>query len=488
MKTKTPFLPGISAKFYGRHKRRQLEELRKIRENTLANSITDLGVLFSDVLPVEWLEKTATDVRKRTFTQVLVFWAWTSQILEQNESCARSLTLIQNWYCKAGLKLPVFDTSGYCKARKRLPMEFLDAIEEKVSSHANARVEDHHLWYGHRLKAIDGTSVKLMDTVENQKAYAQPSSQKKGCGFPKMGVVGVLDLAQGTLCDFITCKWQQHDIKGLYQLFSSFNPGDVVIGDRAFCSYELFALLKKYEVDSVMRVHQRRDAKTDWRKGKKLGPNSRLVEWKKPPKPGKSGLSQSEWEALPETMSIRLVKVKGKTRDGKENVMYLATTLLDAEQYPSEEIALLYAERWQIEVKFRDIKTTMNLEILRVKTPEMARLSMRMIQIVYNLIKSKQAGAIQGEAIQLDEIGFKGTLDVINENRSRFHDLANRPQLLARENKKLDARLRERIILIRPFRQEPRAIKTRPKPYQYLTRSRKEFVEIQHKSRYRKAA
>jgi hypothetical protein len=327
-----------------------------------------------------------------------------------------------------------------------------------------------------------------MDTPENQNTYAQPSSQKEGCGFPKMGVVGVLDLAQGTLCDFITCKWQQHDAKGLYQLSESFNPGDVVIADRAFCGYELIAHLKSRNVESVMRVHQRRDAKTDWRKGKKLDANSRLVEWKKPPKPGKSGISQSEWEALPETMSIRLVKVKGKTRDGKENIMYLATTLLDAEQYPSEEIALLYAERWKIEVKFRDIKTTMNFEILRVKTPEMAHLSIRMIQIVYNLIKSKQAGAIQGEAIQLDELGFKGTLDVINENRSRFHDLANRPRLLAGGNEKLDERIRERIILIRPFRQEPRAIKTRPKPYQYLTKPRHEFIEIQHKSHYRKAA
>lgn len=270
MNKKTNFLPGISPKFYGRHKRRQLEVLRIARGKVLAESITDLGVLFSNVLPVEWLEKTASDRRKRIFPQVVTFWAWASQILEQNESCAKALTLIQNWYCSAGLDLPAFDTSGYCKARKRMPTEFLDAIVGKIESHAEARVEDHHLWYGHRLKAIDGTSVKLMDTVDNQSAYAQPSSQKKGCGFPKMGVVGVLDMAQGTLCDFITCPWQQHDAKGLYELGNSFKPGDVVIADRAFCGYELIANLQGLEVDSVMRVHQKREAKLDWRKGKNL--------------------------------------------------------------------------------------------------------------------------------------------------------------------------------------------------------------------------
>jgi len=303
-----------------------------------------------------------------------------------------------------------------------------------------------------------------------------------------MGVVGVLDMAQGTLCDFITCPWQQHDAKGLYELSNSFKPGDVVIADRAFCGYELIANLQGREVDSVMRVHQKREANLDWRKGKKLDPDSRLVTWEKPPKRGKSGLSKSEWEQLPETMTIRLVRMQSKTRDGKKQTMYLATTLLDASQYPTKEIALLYAERWKIEVKIRDIKTTMNFEMLRVKTPEMAHLTMRMIQIVYNLLKVRQAGAIEGEAIQLDEIGFKGTLDVINENRNRFQKLADRPRVWAKESAKLEARIRERIIMIRPFRHEPRAIKTRPKPYQYLTKPRHKFIEIQHKSRYRKAA
>ena len=113
---------------------------------------------------------------------------------------------------------------------------------------------------------------------------------------------------------------------------------------------------------------------------------------------------------------------------------------------------------------------------------------MRMIQLAYNLLKAKQGEAIRGEPILIDEIGFKGTLDVINENRSRFERLANRPRLLAVENDKLDERIRERILTIRPLRQEPRAIKTRPKPYQYLTEPRHEFKEIQHRSRYKKAA
>ena len=99
------------------------------------------------------------------------------------------------------------------------------------------------------------------------------------------------------------------------------------------------------------------------------------------------------------------MKVAVPGRDGKKVPIYLVTTLIDAGDYPTAEIALLYAERWRIEVNIRDIKTTMNFEMLRVKTPEMARKTIKIIQIAYNLVKARQAEAIRGEAIQLEEIG-----------------------------------------------------------------------------------
>ena len=126
---------------------------------------------------------------------------------------------------------------------------------------------------------------------------------------------------------------------------------------------------------------------------------------------------------------------------------------------------MLYAERWKIEVKFRDIKTTIGLELLRVKSPEMARKSMRMACVSYNLVKALQMEALVGQPYVMDEIGFKGTLDVRAEFRTGFIGLANRPRLLEFEREKVLARLRKRLLFIRPGRSEPRAIKTRPKCY-----------------------
>ena len=489
MKKTTKFLPGFSTKLYGRNKRSQLQAAQIEREKLRAQSISDLGNLFDDILPAERLEAASSlgpgKRRRRLFPQVVVFWAWMSQLLEFNACCNKALTLIQSFYANTGDRLPSFNSACYCRARKALSHEFLDQVEELLEQYAESRVEDSQLWYGHRLKAIDGTSVRLMDTEENQKEYPQPNTQKEGCGFPVMGIVGVLDLGRGSIDSYVECKHSEHDAVGAWRLRNQFSSGDVVIADRAFCSYGLIASLLQNNVQSVMRLHQKR--KVDWRQGKRIDSNSRIITWKKPTMQSKSGISPEEWRKLPKTLKIRLVRLRAKSRDGKRRTIYLASTLLESE-YPTEEIAALYAERWKIEVKFRDIKTTMQLEELRVRTPEMARKTMRMVQLTYNLIKARQSDAVKGSEICLDDLAFKDTIDTINEFRSNFRNLLEHPRLIAKERSKLECLLAERTLRIRPGRSEPRAMKLRPKPFQYLTSKRSEFKEILHRSRYKKAA
>ena len=210
--------------------------------------------------------------------------------------------------------------------------------------------------------------------------------------------------------------------------------------------------------------------------------------WTKPPVPGDCGITREQWEALPDTMDVRIVRTRATDRDGRPKWLYVATTLTDAEAYPSEEVALLYAERWKIEVKFRDIKTTMKMEMLRTKSPEMARKTVRIMATAYNLVKAIQMNAVEGEPVVIDEIGFKGSLDVINEFRSQFRGAGKQPRLLELKLRSMGERIVERILRIRPGRSEPRATKLRPKPCQYLTKTRAEFREIPHRSHYRAAA
>jgi hypothetical protein len=489
VKTKTPLLPGFSSQLYGRAKRRQLEALRLRRDLLVRESISDYGALFSDILPPVAVDAASSDARRSRFPQAVTFWAWAGQILECNASCARAVTLVQSWCEQAQLPPPSADTSAYCKARRRLPESFLEELGGHVRDYAGRRAAGRCGWEGHRLKAIDGSSVRLMDTPKNQAEFPQPSTQKEGCGFPVMGFAGVLDLDKGTLETYHLHRHEAHDTGAAHALLGSFDPGDVVVADRAYCSYALIASLKQERgADSVMRLHQSRSGKLDWRKGRRQGKDSRLVIWKKPKRGTLAALDKAEWAGLPAELEMRYVRVRARSRAGKMRNLYIATTLTDTQKYPDEKIAALYMERWKIEVKFRDIKTTLGLEAFNVRTPEMAAKTMRMVQVTYNLLKAIQSESIRGSGEELDAIGFKATVDVIAEFRGRFLELKGKPRLRARAMARLEERIVERKLDIRPGRTEPRAVKLRPKGYQLLTKPRGEFIGIDHRSRYKKSA
>ena len=145
MKQNTPFLPGLSTQLSGRTPRRQIEAYRLFRERVLSESICDYAQLFSQILPVETLADAEGAVRKRSYPEVITFWAWISQLLEENASCAKAVTLVQRWYKDAGLIVPACGTSSFCRARKRLSEDFLDKVADASSSFVEARLEEHNL-------------------------------------------------------------------------------------------------------------------------------------------------------------------------------------------------------------------------------------------------------------------------------------------------------------------------------------------------------
>ena len=100
---------------YGKAKRSAQEVIRRIRLKALRGSLSGCGQLFEDVLPAEFLLENDKTKRNRHFGAIPVFWAWLGQILEQNASCSRALSLIQAWCAGAGLEPPVGDTSSYCR-------------------------------------------------------------------------------------------------------------------------------------------------------------------------------------------------------------------------------------------------------------------------------------------------------------------------------------------------------------------------------------
>lgn len=481
-----PFLSGFPTQLCGSIRRRLQDVIADKRRALADSSIATYAMQFSHILPAEFLQGLSVSKRIRQYCNVTVFWAWLAQILEANASLSKGVSLIQAWCKDAGLPAPGMDTGAYSRGRGRLPMEFLEAVNQQVNDRLNARIRPEDTYRGHVVKSIDGSSMALDDTDENQAEYPQPSGQKAGCGFPVMGIMGVLNHAHGGWEDFAEGEQSAHDAPIYRKLLHCFKPGDILCGDRAFCTYELMSSQRERGVQTLMRLHQSRHRKLDWRQGKRIGRNQRLITWKKPAQqPSGSTISTEEWAALPEEMEIRLIRFWFEDRNGKKRRMVLATTLIDHEIYDWIELAALYSQRWDIELRLRDVKTTLKMEHLRVKTPENARKTLRMALIAYNLVKSGCQQAAQEAGRDMRLISFKGALDTIVANTARYLRRQGQVRKIREIWESTVEMIAEKIINLRPFRREPRAQKKRPKPFSYLTAPRSEYREIPHRGKPR---
>ena len=221
----------------------------------------------------------------------------------------------------------------------------------------------------------------------------------------------------------------------------------------------------------------------------RIAKNQRLVTWAKPKKqPTSSPLTKEEWEALPETMEIRYIAFWYEDRAGKKRRMILATTLLDPAEFDWLELSGLYAQRWDIELRLRDVKTTLGMEMMAVKTPETAHKTLEMTIIAYNLIKAtcQEAAHASGESIRL--MSFKGALDTVVASTTRYRGRQKHPRIRNKIWQSIIEIVSEKLIDLRPGRSEPRAQKKRPKPYSYLTLPRAIFKELQHRGKHRSYA
>ena len=238
-------------------------------------------------------------------------------------------------------------------------------------------------------------------------------------------------------------------------------PGEVVLTDRGFCGWGFIALLQRKGVDVVMRAHQARKLK------------GRRMSWAKPKWRTKSTWTKSLWQELPAELAVRIVRFRVSVPGFRTEAVVLVTTLLDAVAYPDEALIALYRRRWAVELCFRDIKTTLGLDVLRCRTPELVEKEVWLQAIAYNLVRALLLEAAWTHGVELERLSFKGTVDTLRQWTPLFA-----PSLFAFK------RAREELLRIiaadqvpdRPNRSEPRAQKRRPKSYQLLTRPRHQMV------------
>ena len=371
-------------------------------------------------------------------------------------------------YCaRQKKKIPSTCTGAYCKARQRLREGLLQRLllQSAAALEAQARPQDH--WHGKRVRIVDGTGVSMPDTPENQEAYPQPSSQAPGCGFPVLRLVVLFSLLTGAVVAYALGSLSHSEMVLFRRLLAELARGDILLGDRYYGNFWVVATLKQRGVDALFRVAASRHS--DFRRGRRLGKHDHLIVWRKPAvRP--HYLTPEEYAALPVELILREVRGTLAVAGLRARTVVLVTTLLDPRQYPRTELLELYARRWFCELRLRDVKLALHMDVLRTQSPEMARKELLAKLLAYNLIRRLmwEAGVRAGVAPL--RLSFKGSVQ---------HTRTFAPVLLglspaAREElyAVLLKTLASEVVPERPGRIEPRLKKRRPKSYGWLHKPR----------------
>lgn len=469
----TPFFPEFRPRLAALGRR-----THSLRQATLAQ----LQEHLRDFLPAPLLssEEDGPNSRDRIFSLRLTFECFIWQLLKPKTSCREVVRQVQALF-RLHDQAPVDEgDSAYVQARLRLPRERLEKALRATAQAADRRAGHPGQLQDRPVKVVDGSTTQLPDTSKNQEPYPQPSTQKPGCGFPVLKFLVLFSLTSGAVLQVVMDSLRCHDLRLLRRLWDQLKEGDILLGDRAFGEYTTLAGWPAQGVDVVARLHHAR--KVDFRKAQSLGRHDGLFVWHKGVQQSEI-LSATEWALLPAEITVRIIRFTATLRGFRSRRVTLVTTLLDPKLYPAQELIGLYVRRWRIELCLRDLKTTMGMEQLRCKTPDMAEKELLAYLVAHNLIRCVMAEAVARYPVDLERLSFKGSVDALRQYNDAIAQARHR---------KTRRRLWEDLLLTlvrdlvrrRPNRSEPRAVKLRPKPYPLLNRPRHRFVEISHRNRY----
>lgn len=367
-----------------------------------------------------------------------------------------------------------FTDSAYCQARARLPLAALQDLLRRLVAALRPLMSDDGRWLGHRTFHVDGSGFSMPDTPELQKAFGQPGGQKAGCGFPVAHALLLFHAGFGFLLNVLAAPLRTHDIALSAPMHAELEEGDVLVGDRAFCSFAHLALLFQRKLHGVFRIHQRQ--RVDFRLGRRysrpgskhrrglptsrwlrrLGVTDQLVEWFKP-KDRPQWMDDETYASLPASLVLRELRYRVEQSGFRTKSVTLVTTLLDPDIYPREALADLYQQRWRVETNLSHLKRTMGMDVLRCETKEGVLKEMVVFALVYNLVRVVIFEAAKRQEVPVERISFVDALRWLcyAELESPLPILIVNPD--------------------RPGRFEPRVRKRRPKEFPVMKRPREQL-------------
>jgi len=331
-----------------------------------------------------------------------------------------------------------FAPSSYCEARARLPLPLLQSLLlwmhelGEQSAAAGAR-------WARRILIRDGSSSPTADTPELAARFPLPQQSRAGVAYPMGKLMGLLDATTGMFLSLLALPLFEHDVRCGIGLHPMLRAGDILLGDRAFCSFAHFALLQARGVLACMRLHQ---ARKDQTHGRRL--------WTKP-RQGPTWMEEAQYASLPQSLEVRIVQYTVAHKGFRSRKVLIATTLMNQVIWPDAKVAELYGHRWQIETCFDHLKTTMKMNVLRCKTLDGVMKELAIYLVVYNLIRLVMLKAAGAQHVEVRRISF---IDAMRLVAARMIGLDGVERLIVNPD--------------RAGRCQLRVLRGRPKAYDWL--------------------
>jgi len=428
------------------------------------------GLPFADMLTEasirDVLNEHGVTFRDRVFSPVTTIWGFLSQVLSEDHSCrdAVSRTIVQR--AANGITVCSPNTASFCNARSRIPTSVLSTLATRTAEELQMSVADQWKWNGRSVFIVDGSTVSMPDTVENQAVYPQPPNQKPGLGFPLARITVLLSLATGACHDLSIAAYSGKgtgETNLFRKMYDTLKPGDVVLADALFDDYFLAWELCKRNIDIVARAQYERVAS----RTAQSRPDGDIIVWERPNKP--HGMTGEQYRRYPKNLIMRQVTVDARDKNNRVKQFKVVTTILD-QSIDGKQIGDLYDRRWDGEVDIRSIKSTMQMDILRCKTPDMVHKEIWTHLLAYNLLRTVMAVAANENDTEPRKVSFKGAKQALTAFAPKIE--AARPEDRAPLINAMLTTIAYHRVGDRPGRWEPRARKRRPKKAARLTQPR----------------
>ncbi|MEM6468179.1 MAG: IS4 family transposase [Planctomycetota bacterium] len=450
--------------------RSQLEFLRR-------QFLLDGDFAFADILSRETVNQALDTIEiawnERIYTPLVTLWIFVGQVISADHSCRSAVARFVAHRVARGEAACSSHTGAYCQARKRLPEKFFATVTQLVGRTLESKVKENWLWNGHRVLMFDGSSISMPDTEANQAEYPQTWKSKPGAGFPFARIGIPASLSCGAVLDMTLSSYTGKgtgEVSLLRRMWGIIQKGDVLLADSLMCNWRNLYELSERGITVVTRLNKAL-RKADFRLGTRLGHEDHLVQW---PKKHIRDVGRAAQRAMPRFLTVREVRFRVERPGFRSRKIVVVTTLLDPLKYSKDDLAKLYRDRWNQELDLRSIKTTMQMDVLRCKTPDLVRKEVWTHLLAYNLIRTIMAQAAETFEIAPRTISFKGTMQILEVFQPLIASTAKAHRSFVEIRDELLSAVAAHRVGNRADRIEPRKKKRRRMPYDLLMKPRAE--------------